>query len=741
MTVTKSTNENIEVIDNNEKALSKSVKNEHNYSSGGKLMGISKKVLIVDDNVINRRLLQKILQEQYTVIEANNGQEALDILERETDEISVVLLDIVMPVMDGYEFLDKRQYNYKISNIPVVVTTQKDGEASEIKALKLGANDFLPKPYNGEIIMHRLANIIALRESAAFLRTIEHDELTGVYSKDFFFKKVSEVLLENPQKEYDIIVSDIVNFKLINDTYGTHIGDNLLCKMANIMSCFIPKTILCGRVGADFFAILVEHSADYDESSFAKADAELNSYPVEMNLTVRFGIYSQLDRKIEPGTICDRALLAVESIKNAYGSYFAYYDDAIRQKLLREQKITDSMEMALKNNEFVVYFQPKYNLSSEKLAGAEALVRWLHPVNGLIYPNDFIPLFEKNGFITALDTYVWEKTCEIMRKWLDEGLPPISVSVNVSRIDVYNKELPQLLLSLTEKYNIAPKYLHLEITETAYTDNPSQIIEALRHLSRAGFTIEMDDFGSGYSSLNMLSDLPIDILKLDMKFIRNEMQKDGSKNILSFIISLAKWLGLLVIAEGVETKEQIERLQSMDCNYVQGYYYAKPMTEEDFRALIQKSVIDKEMLKPAYFIPTNKVNIIKNTGNSKIMLLVDDVKLNRTILAEYFKKDYTIVEADNGLAALKYLRKHASEVTIVLLDLIMPIMNGFEVMAKMKASKKLKNIPVIATSQTGGKMEVKAFKLGADDFISKPYDKNVCCKRVGNVIALSKIIK
>lgn len=179
----------------------------------------------------------------------------------------------------------------------------------------------------------------------------------------------------------------------------------------------------------------------------------------------------------------------------------------------------------------------------------------------------------------------------------------------------------------------------------------------------------------------------------------------------------------------------------MDCNYVQGYYYAKPMTEEDFRALIQKSVIDKEMLKPACFIPTNKVNIIKNTGNSKIMLLVDDVKLNRTILAEYFKKDYTIVEADNGLAALKYLRKHASEVTIVLLDLIMPIMNGFEVMAKMKASKKLKNIPVIATSQTGGKMEVKAFKLGADDFISKPYDKNVCCKRVENVIALSKIIK
>ena len=174
--VTKSTNENIAVIDNSEKAQSKSMQNKHDYSSGGRLMDISKKVLIVDDNVINRRLLQKMLQDQYTVIEANNGQAALDILEREAAEISVILLDIVMPVMDGYEFLGKRQNNPQISNIPVVVTTQKDGEASEIKALKLGANDFLPKPYNGEIIRHRLNNIIALRESAAFLRTIEHDE-------------------------------------------------------------------------------------------------------------------------------------------------------------------------------------------------------------------------------------------------------------------------------------------------------------------------------------------------------------------------------------------------------------------------------------------------------------------------------------------------------------------------------------------------------------------------------------
>ncbi len=319
-----STNVNTSIKDKNNKIQLVVTENKKKYSSGGRVVSTFKKVLVVDDNIINRRLLEKILQDQYTVIQANNGQEALDVLIAEENEISVVLLDIVMPVMDGYEFLARRQEDSQIANIPVVVTTQKKGEASEIKALKLGANDFLPKPYNGEIIKHRLANIITLRESAAFLITIEHDELTGVYSKNFFYKKVSEVLREHPHKEYDIIVSDIVNFKLINDTYGTKIGDNLLCKMADIMSGLMSKTVLCGRIGADFFAVLREHSDEYNENIFAKADTELNSYPVEMNLTVRFGIYTLVDRKIEMGTICDRAVLTVESIKEAYGSYFAY---------------------------------------------------------------------------------------------------------------------------------------------------------------------------------------------------------------------------------------------------------------------------------------------------------------------------------------------------------------------------------------------------------------------------------
>ncbi|MEG1799761.1 MAG: EAL domain-containing protein, partial [Synergistaceae bacterium] len=213
-------------------------------------------------------------------------------------------------------------------------------------------------------------------------------------------------------------------------------------------------------------------------------------------------------------------------------------------------------------------FQPKYNLKTEQLAGAEALVRWMHPKRGIMAPAQFIPLFEKNGFITDLDLYIWEECCKKMRDWIDAGHLPIAVSVNVSRTDVYNPNLPELLVSLIRKYKLSPRNLHLEITETAYTENPEQLIEVVSRLKSLGFVIEMDDFGTGYSSLNMLSELPIDVLKLDIKFIQSEEKKGHSKSILSFIISLAKWLNLSVIAEGVETKAQVELLQSLNCEYV-----------------------------------------------------------------------------------------------------------------------------------------------------------------------------
>ena len=281
-------------------------------------------------------------------------------------------------------------------------------------------------------------------------------------------------------------------------------------------------------------------------------------------------------------------MLALGKIKNHYGKYVAVYDDSMRLSLLREQRILDEMETALEKKQFQVYYQPKHDTRNGDVSGAEALVRWIHPEFGFMSPGEFIPLFEKNGFITELDLYVWEEVCKTMAFWKKKGLPPISVSVNLSRADFGKYHLAQKIQDLADKYEIPHELLHLEVTESAYTDNAEQIIHVVDELREMGFKIEMDDFGAGYSSLNMLNELSIDVLKLDMRFVQTK-SFTRNKSILRFIISLSKWMNLITVAEGAETKEQVDELRSLGCDYVQGYYYAKPMSEEKFEIYLAKA--------------------------------------------------------------------------------------------------------------------------------------------------------
>lgn len=547
-----------------------------------------KKILVVEDNALNRSLLCQILSADYDVEEAENGQEALGVLRQFGEGISLILLDIIMPVMDGYTFLSIMKADHSYSSIPVIVTTQNDAESDEVAALSHGATNFVAKPYKPQIILHRVAGIIRLRETAAMINMIQYDRLTGLYSKQYFYQQAGEVLLRNPDQQYDIICSDIENFKLINDVFGVKAGDRLLRGIGNAYAERLKGIGICGRLNSDQFACLLKHRDDYTDDMFIEASILTNGLLDIHNIVMKWGIYNVEDRSVSIEQICDRALLAARSIKGQYGKYFAIYDDTLRNQLLREQAITDSMESALSQNQFLVYLQPKYRIKDEVLVGAEALVRWNHPVWGFLSPAEFIPLFEKNGFITRLDRFVWEKACAVLHDWDERGYYPMSVSVNVSRADIYNEDLADTLVKIIEKYDLDPSRLHLEITESAYTENPKQIIDTVTTLRELGFVIEMDDFGSGYSSLNMLNDMPIDILKLDMKFIRSEMAKPKSQGILQFIINLASWMNLSVVAEGVETKAQLLRLTEIGCDYVQGYYFAKPMPCQEFEGLLDE---------------------------------------------------------------------------------------------------------------------------------------------------------
>ncbi|MDD3164263.1 MAG: EAL domain-containing protein [Oscillospiraceae bacterium] len=701
-----------------------------------------KTILIVDDQQINRRILQKILCDQYKILEAENGKEALAILKQPSARISAVLLDLIMPVMDGYGVLEAMRKSPDLSSIPVIVASQTDKSETEGRALELGARDFIPKPYHPVVLRKRLANLIELYESNVCIIRIERDTLTGLFTRDAFYRRATQILEDDPSGCYHLVITDIERFKLVNDRFGTTEGDKLLRFIGSRLSeAAVQAGGICARLNADHFAALVPKAA-LDEDGLrcliTQAERDLALYPLNMKISLKFGIYPVTNRDVSVDLMCDRAMLAAETLKGQYKCASAFYDDSLRQKLLQEQEITNSMAQALAEGQFQVYLQPKYDLSSDRIAGAEALVRWEHPKLGNMNPGAFIPLFERNGFITELDSYVWDKTCEIMESWIHLGQKYVPVSVNVSRKDIYQANLPGILSGIVAKHGLQPSQLHLEITETAYTENPEQLIEVVRTLKNLGFPIEMDDFGSGYSSLNMLSELPIDILKLDMRFIQKENQRENRRNITSFIISLAKWMDLLVVAEGVETQEQIDMLRNMDCNYVQGYYYAKPMRAADFTALLLDAALADPVSANRLHLESEVIHVSERAGK-KCMLIVDDMELNRAILTQCFQDDFTIVEAADGLAAYRYIEDHFDEIAVILLDLIMPVMDGFALLKKLQANPLFSTIPVIVSSQPGEASERQAFELGASDFLPKPFSPDIAVHRVQNVLARSTV--
>lgn len=576
-------------------------------------MKMAKKVLVVDDSQFNRFILRMILSESYELIETQNGQEAMEVLYNEKEFISAMLLDIVMPVMDGYQVLELLKNDKELEAIPVIVMTSNSDVQSELKALKLGANDFLAKPLEAAIIKQRLKNMIQLSETASLRIAVERDRLTGVYNKATFYDKVHDLLLENTDVLYDLICIDIERFKVINDLFGVLEGDKLLCFIADKFSKHpLAQDGIFGRLDGDHFAICTPRKDDYEECLVESAEKIIATYPLDIKISLCFGVYIIEDHNQPVNIMCDRANLAADSIKGNYAKRCAYYQDCYRESILKEQEILDNMQAAFRENQFEVFLQPKCSLLDESVTGFEALARWNHPKKGYVSPNEFIPIFEHNGCIQRLDFYIWDRVCEIIRTWIDEGRETLPISVNVSRVDFYNPQLCQLIVDLTKMHNIEPSLLELEITETAYTDNPKQLCDVIIQLQEHGFTILMDDFGSGYSSLNMLKDVPVDVLKIDLNFLAGEGSTGRGANILSSVIRMAKRLKLPVIAEGVETKEQADFLRSIGCQSAQGYYFYKPMNIDSI------SKLDDGKIK-AY-----KKQIIKNYSFDIEKLLYSD---------------------------------------------------------------------------------------------------------------------
>ena len=419
----------------------------------------------------------------------------------------------------------------------------------------------------------------------------DYDELTGLYNKNMFLRIVKGMLSSHEKEQFVFIRMDINQFQLLNQLYGFEEGDKLLKYIAGVLMEKVRQVpyFTCGRYRADVFCICMRYKSEEDVLEFIDGmSAQVNEYPLSHVIVPVFGIYVIEDNGGSVDAISDKANFAAKRCKGNYIQNYAFYDASMSAQLLREQKIINSMQTALDEEQFVLYIQPKYDLHTNMVDGGEVLVRWMVPGQGMVPPGDFIPVFERNGFIMKLDYYVWEHACQTIRRWLDEGKNPYPISVNISRVSLYNPKLAQLIHDLVEKYQISPSLLQLELTESAYTTNPSAIKDAMKQLQEYGFCILMDDFGSGYSSLNILLETPFDVIKLDKKFMENMMVSGKGRLILEQVAGMVNKLDLGLLAEGVETKEQIELLKSIGCDQVQGYFYAKPMPQEEFFELLKK---------------------------------------------------------------------------------------------------------------------------------------------------------
>lgn len=414
------------------------------------------------------------------------------------------------------------------------------------------------------------------------LYNARHGRLTGLYNRDYLYERTRELLEKNPEKNYLIIYADISDFKMINDVYGYSFGDFALQRVAEWVSEEISENSVCGRLGGDTFGVCLPEE-EFDQK---RTERKLSDFPVDdgttrHHLLIHIGIYRVTNRETDVSVMFDRAHMAVSTIKEEYHITAAWYDEEMRNQVLWNRQISAELKDAIWQGQIRPWLQPIVDRNG-KTIGAEALVRWVHPKDGIRPPSSFIPVFERNGMIADIDRHMWRCCCSILRKWQKEGDERF-ISVNISPKDFKFLDVGEELIRMVREFGVEPRKLRLEITETVMMTNQEQRMETLESLRKNGFIIEMDDFGSGYSSLNMLKDMPVDVLKIDMAFLRKAADIGGrGKTIVREIINLARELDIISLTEGVETKDQYDQLQAMGCQMYQGYFFAKPMPLEDF---------------------------------------------------------------------------------------------------------------------------------------------------------------
>lgn len=838
-------------------------------------------ILLICDQETELHMLKDMLGDEYKLLDTGSAQTALDLMHQYARQIDAVILDLsISDGLNGHEMLKSWQKDEEISTIPVIAVSWIKDTGNESDSLKMGVWDFISLSCDPELVRFRVNNVIERRELQKLKQAHYrqgHDELTGIYNQSKFLRKTREMLRRFPKQPFAFIHMDINRFHLVNQFYGIREADSLLKYIAGLLVILSENIehFTYSRYLADVFCFCMPYEGKGKLIQLIEQMREdINRYEIDHVLIPVFGIYIISEDVKNINSISDFANLASKQCKGNYIHNYAFYDAAMSDEIVHEQHIINMMKTALLEEQFVLYIQPKYDLHSNRIDGGEVLVRWKHPEKGMMNPRDFIPLFEKNGFIMELDYYMWEQSCRIIRRWLDEGKKPFPISVNISRISLFNPKLAQIIIDLVNKYKVPTQLLHLELTESACTDNTQDIKNTMATLKDYGFCILMDDFGSGYSSLSTLKEIPVDILKIDMQFLSGKDMTIRGKNILTAVVRMAKWLNMSVIVEGVEKESQVAFLKSIGCEFVQGFYFAKPMPVEEYerfafgglefqkelKGRLEKNTdilldessemdlifsnmlqavalyeyipgegtIDRTRVNDSYhdlmgdndpahmrkgvqntvdaecrreviqafeavsrshdvaqceFHRTNedgslqwiemKLKYINTVGNRIVIfatmsnitdqkeierelhkyrkaiiasenkvetiLIVDDIKMNRQILRNMFESEYNILEAADGREALDIVYKNIKHIDLILLDVMMPVMDGREFLKKKSEDLSIVDIPVVViTSDDSPQQQINALSLGVNDYVVKPFIPEVVIRRVCNVLESQK---
>lgn len=551
-----------------------------------------RRILIVEDEAVNRDMLDLFLRDQYEILMAADGEEAMRRVWEFRETLSLVLLDLLMPNMSGQEVLRRMKQSPEMRHIPVIVISSD--LTQEIECLNMGASDFIQKPYPVPgVIAARVHRTIELSEDRQIIQSTERDPKTGLYNPEFFVSYAEQYDQHHKEVDTDAIVFDINRFSVLNERFGRAYADDVLKSMAQkILELVRDSGGIVTRSGADVFEIYCPHRDDYKTMHDKLSQHVSVGRSKDQPIGIRMGVYAHVDKSLDIEARLNRARMAADTIRGSKTRSIGVYDDGLLKSELFSRRLVEDFEAAVERGEFVVRYQPKFDIQQDVplLAGAEALVRWHHPELGWLNPGVFVPLFEENGLIQRLDRLVWEEAARQAREWKQAFGRSVPISVNVSRVDMYDSDVVEVLQGIIDRYELDANEFHLEVTESGYAEDSEQLVEAVGRLRSMGLVIEMDDFGTGYSSLNMLATLPIDVLKLDMFFVQTAFaeEADNGTHMLGAVVDIARHLAVPLIAEGVETQEQLDELKAMGCDMAQGFLLSEPLLPEELETHIRR---------------------------------------------------------------------------------------------------------------------------------------------------------